>query len=359
MVRGSHAHFAGTREIGPDEGIDLRTLEEWLCLNLPGFSAPLTVEAFRGGQSNPTYRITGGDLEYVLRRKPAGDLLPGAHAIEREFRILEALAGMGFPVPQPRVLCLDEGIMGTRFFIMELVRGRGFWDPTMPGIEPRERTAMFDSMNQVIADLHRLDFEAHGLADYGRSGNYFARQIHRWSKQYVDDPAAGRDPHMDMLVQWLPKNIPAEQSSSIVHGDFRVDNLIFHPIESRVVAVLDWELSTLGHPLADFAFHLMMYRLPPHIIGGFAGANLAVLGVPSEEEYIAAYCRRTGREGIDHLDFYLAFNMFRFAAIFHGIKGRLVRGTASSKHAGAMAANLPELAALAWSLAGVNNAATV
>jgi aminoglycoside phosphotransferase (APT) family kinase protein len=283
-----------------------------------------------------------------VRREPPGDLLRGAHAIEREYQVISALMGAGFPVARPFALCLDNSVIGTWFYVMEMVDGRIFWDSTLPGLTNEDRPRYFDAMNATIAALHRLDPQTIGLADYGKPGNYFARQIRRWSRQYLEDEPAGRDLHMDKLVEWLPSNIPSGEQSSIVHGDFRADNLVFHPNEPKVLAVLDWELSTLGHPLADFTYHLMMYRLPPQIIGGFYGKNYAVLSIPSEADYVAAYCRRTGSEGITNLQFYLAFNMFRFAAILHGIKGRISRGTASSLHARSMAENVKPLAELAW-----------
>jgi aminoglycoside phosphotransferase (APT) family kinase protein len=342
------AQFTGTERIRAGQEIDQRTLAEWLSAHVPGYAGPLAVEQFKGGQSNPTYLLHTPTRDYVLRRKPPGALLKGAHAIEREYRVLRALADVGFPVARPLALCLDEAIIGTWFFVMEMVRGRIFWESTLPGLTPLERPAYFDAMNATIANLHLLDPQAIGLEDYGRGGNYFARQIARWSRQYLEDEAAGRDVNMDRLIEWLPANIPPGEQTRIVHGDFRADNLIFHATEPRIIAVLDWELSTLGHPLADFTYHLMMYRLPPRIIGGFKGSDLEALAIPSEAAYVAAYCRRTGRDGIANLDFYIAFNMFRFAAILHGIKGRIARGTAASVHAQSMADNVGPLAALAW-----------
>jgi aminoglycoside phosphotransferase (APT) family kinase protein len=229
-----------------------------------------------------------------------------------------------------------------------MVEGRIFWDATVPGVSNAERAAIFDAMNATMAALHSVDYEAVGLGDYGRPGNYFERQIGRWSKQYLDDGLAGRDPNMDRLVEWLPAHIPPGDETAIAHGDFRIDNMIFHPTEPRVLAVLDWELSTLGHPGADFAYHAMMYRMPPHIVAGLGGADLAALGIPGEADYLAAYCRRTGRDAMPGYDFHIAFNFFRLAAIFHGIKGRALRGTASSAQAKERAAVFPELAALAW-----------
>jgi aminoglycoside phosphotransferase (APT) family kinase protein len=328
---------------------DTGALEAWMAREVPGFLPPLTVEQFKGGQSNPTYKLAAADAAYVLRRKPPGKLLPGAHAVDREYRVLAALGEQGFPVPRVHGLCLDETVIGTPFYVMDMVEGRIFWEADFPQVGREERPAYFDAMNATIAALHRIDPAAAGLADYGKPGNYFERQIGRWSKQYLGDIEAGRIASMDRLVEWLPSNIPdAGEETRVIHGDFRCDNMIFHPTEPRVLAVLDWELSTLGHPLADFTYHLMVYRMPAGASTGLAGKDLAALNIPSEEEYVAAYCRRTGRDGIPDLDFYMAFNMFRLAAIVHGIKGRLARGTAASAHADRMAAGLEPLADLAW-----------
>jgi aminoglycoside phosphotransferase (APT) family kinase protein len=342
------APFAGTERMRVGQEVNVDKLAEWLAGNVPGYAGPLEIEQFKGGQSNPTYRLRTPTRDYVLRRKPLGVLLQGAHAIEREYRVTLALAQAGYPVARPFALCVDESIIGTRFFVMELVEGRIFWDSSLPGLTGEERRVYFDAMNATIAMLHSIDPAAIGLENYGKPGNYFERQIARWSRQYIEDGAAGRDTHMDRLMEWLPQHIPDGDQTSIVHGDFRADNLVFHPRAHKILAVLDWELSTLGHPLADFTYHLMMYRLPPAIIGGINGKDLEALSIPAEADYVAAYCRRTGRAGIDDLGFYLAFNMFRFAAILHGIKGRIAKGTASSAHARAMADNVEPLAKLAW-----------
>ncbi len=319
--------------------------------HVEGFSGPLKVEQFKGGQSNPTYKLVTPGKTYVMRRKPPGKLLKGAHAVEREFRILDALGRTGFPVAHVQALCEDSSVVGTPFYLMDMIEGRIFWDASLPGIDREARPEYFDAMNNTIARLHSIDPGEIGLGDYGRPGNYFERQISRWSGQYGDDSEAGRLKDMDRLVDWLPENIPPGDESSIVHGDFRVDNMIWHPTEPRILAVLDWELSTLGHPLADFSYHLMMYNLPPHIIGGMKGLDLKALNITSQDDYVAAYCRRTGRDRIDNLNFYLAFNMFRFAAILHGIKGRMARGTAASPEAKTLVDTLPELAALARAMA--------
>jgi aminoglycoside phosphotransferase (APT) family kinase protein len=247
--------------------------------------------------------------------------------------VIEALGKTGFPVAHMYGLCTDDTVLGTWFYVMEMVEGRNFWDATFPDVAREERPAYFDAMNATIAQLHSVDYEAIGLSDYGRPGNYFERQISRWSRQYLDDAQAGRSVDMDWLIEWLPANIPQGEETSIVHGDFRCDNMIFHPTEPRIIAVLDWELSTLGHPLADFANNAMMYHMPPHVVAGLGDVDLAACNIPSEAEYIAAYCRRTGRDGIAHYGFYGAFNFFRLGAILHGIRGRYLRGTASSEHA--------------------------
>lgn len=326
---------------------DEAALESWLSANVAGFAGPLTVEQFNGGQSNPTYRLTTPTARYVLRRKPPGPLLKGAHDVLREARVQRALHGTDVPVAQIFAVCEDESVIGSAFYVMDMVEGRVFWDAAFSEVPKAERAAYFDEMNRVIAALHSVDHEGVGLGNYGRPGNYFARQIGRWSKQYLEDELAGRLPDMDALVEWLPTAIPAGDETCVVHGDFRCDNMIFHPNEPRVLAVLDWELSTLGHPLADFAYHAMMYRMPGDIVAGLGGADPAPLGLPTEAEYIAAYCARTGRTEIANWDFYLAFNFFRLAAIFHGIKGRVLRGTASNAQAKERAEALPRLAALA------------
>jgi aminoglycoside phosphotransferase (APT) family kinase protein len=346
------AQNSGTMAVRNAHRFDTARLEQWMRREVAGFTPPMTVEQFKGGQSNPTYKVSTRAGDYVLRRKPPGKLLPGAHAVDREYRVLTALGQQGFPVPRVHGLCLDETVIGTPFYVMDMVEGRIFWEADLPKVPREERPSYFDAMNATIAQLHRIDPEAARLGDYGRPGNYFERQIGRWSKQYLGDAEAGRVEAMDRLVEWLPAHIPdAGDESRVIHGDFRCDNMIFHPTEPRVIAVLDWELSTLGHPLADFTYHLMMYRMPAGVSTGLAGRDLAALNLPSEADYVAAYCRRTGREGISNLDFYMAFNMFRLAAIVHGIKGRLARGSAASAHADKMAASLEGLAELAWTQA--------
>ncbi|MBB3862648.1 aminoglycoside phosphotransferase (APT) family kinase protein [Novosphingobium hassiacum] len=339
----------GTVPVREGFAFDEQALAGWLSANVPGYSGPLVVEQFKGGQSNPTYKLATPDKSYVLRRKPPGILLKGAHAVDREARVLAGLEQANFPVAHVHGLCTDESVIGTWFYVMDLVEGRIFWDATVPGVSNAERAAIFSAMNATMGQLHMVDYKAVGLADYGRPGDYFQRQIGRWSRQYLEDDLAGRNPDMDRLIAWLSANIPAnDDATSITHGDFRIDNMIFHPTEPRVLAVLDWELSTLGHPGADFAYNAMMYRMPPYIVAGLGGVDVAALGIPSEEQYLAAYCRQTGREDMPGYDYYVAFNFFRLAAIFHGIKGRVLRGTASSGQAQERVAVLPELFALAW-----------
>jgi aminoglycoside phosphotransferase (APT) family kinase protein len=262
--------------------------------------------------------------------------------------VLAALARAGFPVARVYGLCQDDAVIGTAFYIMDCVEGRVIWDATFPQVARSERAKYFDALNETLARLHLVDYQAIGLGDFGKPGSYFARQIARWSKQYLEDVEAGRDATLDRLIEWLPAHIPPGEETALVHGDFRCDNVIFHPSEPRVLAVLDWELSTLGHPLADFSYHAMMYRIPPVMIAGLLGADLPALGIPSEQEYVGAYCRRTGRAGLPGYDFAVAFNLFRFAAILHGIRGRVVRGTAASSHAKQMAANVELFARLGW-----------
>jgi aminoglycoside phosphotransferase (APT) family kinase protein len=341
------ADFAGVGSVRRGYEFDVERLAGWCAQNVAGFSGPMTVVQFRGGQSNPTYKLTTPNAVYVLRRKPPGKLLQGAHATEREARVLQALAGR-FPVPAIYAVSEDETVIGTAFYLMAYVEGRIFWDATLPEIAMADRPQYFDTMNETIAKLHGFDPVLLGLATFGRADNYVRRQIERWSRQYQEDTDAGRDPYLDRLIDWLPRNIPPAGRTGIVHGDFRIDNLVFHRAEPRICAVLDWELATIGDPLVDFAYHAMMYRMPQMTLAGLRGKDLAALNIPAERDYVARYCQRTGRARIDHLDFYMAFNLFRLAAIFHGIRGRMVRGTAVSERAGALASAVPVIAQLAW-----------
>ena len=331
---------------------DAAALEAWLAAHVGGFRGPLTAEQFKGGQSNPTYRLSAASGRYVMRSKPApkDKLLPSAHAIEREFRVMRALAGTGMPVARMHALCEDESVIGRAFFIMEHVEGRVFWEQSLPGLRPSERGAIYDEMNRVIAALHTVDYAAIGLSDYGKPGNYFARQIGRWSRQYRASETEPI-PAMNELITWLPGAVPPGDETAIVHGDYRMDNLIFHPSEPRVSAILDWELSTLGHPLADFSYHCMSYHIPPERFRGIAGLDLKALGIPAEADYIAAYCRRTGRERIEHWNFYLAYNMFRIAAILQGVMKRAVEGIASGAEALDAGKRARPLAELGWEYA--------
>lgn len=339
----------GTTAVRDGFSFDEVALALWMCQNVAGFNGPMRVEQFKGGQSNPTYKLITPYKTYVLRRKPPGEILKGAHAIDREATILSALARAKFPVPHVHGLCTDDTVIGTWFYVMDMVEGRIFWDASIPGVTRRERAAIFDSMNATIAQLHSIDCRSVGLGDFGRSGNYFERQIDRWTKQYEAEAHAGRDSNMDRVITWLRENIPVDDHhTAIIHGDFRIDNMIFHATEPVVVAVLDWELSTLGHPGADFTYNAMMYHMPPHIVAGLGGTDIMSLGIPSEHQYLAAYCSRVGQDAMIHYNYYLAFNFFRLAAIFHGIKGRVIRGTAASAQARERAKSYPELIELAW-----------
>ncbi len=351
--------FTGTRAL--TQPMDIEALQAWLSQHVPGFSGPLSVEQFKGGQSNPTYKLITPQTQYVMRSKPApvAKLLPSAHAIEREFTVMRALAGSEVPVPQMLALCEDESVIGRAFYIMAFVQGRVMWDQSLPGASNAERSAIYDEMNRVIAALHKVDVKAVGLAQYGKPGNYFERQIGRWSKQYQAS-ITGPNEAMDRLIDWLPQHIPDsardEREVSIVHGDYRLDNLVFHPTEPRVLAVLDWELSTLGHPLADFSYHCMSWHIRQSgAARGLGGVDLAGLGIPDELSYVRRYCERTGRGDAQTVmkdwNFYLAYNLFRIAAILQGIAKRVEDGTASSAQAKEAAAGAVPMAALGWQFA--------
>ena len=337
-----------TRPVRTDLDIDTTRVAAWLESAIPGFRGPLQLQQFTGGQSNPTYLLSAQSGRYVLRRKPPGQLVASAHAVDREFRVLRALQGQGVPVAAALAHCTDVGVAGTEFYVMEFIAGRVFWDPAFSDVAPEERRRYFDAMNQALAALHSLDYASLGLADFGRPERYVARQVARWTRQYLEDEAGGRVEDMDRLSDWLKEFAPRNETTRLVHGDYRSDNLIFHPTEPRVLAVLDWELATLGDPLADFAYHLLMYHMPTLAFPGLLGRDLAALRLPSEHEYVAAYCARTGREGIPDLDGYLAFCLFRLAAIFHGIRSRVVRGTSVSDKGREYAKHVEALAALGW-----------
>ncbi|MBD9530469.1 phosphotransferase [Comamonas sp. CMM01] len=353
-------HFVGTKPVSDTHAFDMAALTAWMQQHVEGFAGPLQAEMFKGGQSNPTYKLVTPGRSYVMRSKPGpvAKLLPSAHAIEREFKVMHGLAGTQVPVPHMYALCEDESVIGRAFYIMEFKEGRVLWDQSLPEMTPTQRGAYYDELNRVIAALHTVDFAAQGLADYGKSGNYFERQIGRWSKQYVAS-ITQPIPEMDKLMAWLPANLPDsardESKVSIVHGDYRLDNVMFHATEPRAVAVLDWELSTLGHPLADFSYHCMAWHIPSTLGRGIGGLDLAALGIPSEAEYQRRYCERTGLATPEQLqadwNFYLAYNMFRIAAILQGIAKRVEAGTASSAQAKASGDTARPMAELAWSYA--------
>lgn len=333
--------------------LDTDRLQDYMLSHVSGFHGPLEIMQFKGGQSNPTYLLTAASGKYVLRRKPPGKLLRSAHAVDREFEVISALYAADFPVPRPLCLCRDDEIAGTMFFIMEFVEGRIFWDLELPDSDPDERGAIYDHVNQTISKLHTFDVARIGLADYGRPGNYFARQISRWIGQYGASETEKIE-EMNRLMEWLPDNIPEDDRAAVVHGDFRLDNLIIHPDEPKVIAVLDWELSTIGHPIGDFTYHLMSWQMPEIGIGstGLLGKDLQALGIPTEDEYVDAYCERTGlADGIEEREFYAAYNFFRLAAILQGIAGRVRDGTASSPHGAAAAQAVRPLAEIGWKYA--------
>lgn len=346
-----YSAFEGTRPVTERQRFDTDALAAWLSQHVDGFAGPLTFEQFAGGQSNPTFKLITPSRTYVMRAKPgpSAKLLPSAHAVEREYRVMHALADTDVPVAKMLALCEDESVIGRAFYVMEFVEGRVLWDQSLPGMTPAERTAIYDEMNRVIAALHSVDVTAVGLVDYGKPGNYFARQIGRWSKQYVASETEPID-SMHRLIEWLPQHMPAETNErvSIVHGDYRLDNLIFHPHEPRVLAVLDWELSTLGDPLADFAYHCMAWHVDPAQFRGIAGLDWAALGIADEAQYVKRYCERTGLEIHGDWNFYLAYNMFRIAAILQGIMKRVVDGTAASAQALDAGRRAKPMAELAW-----------
>ena len=340
----------GTRPVAPQHEFDTARLAAWLAANVAPLAGPLEVAQFKGGQSNPTYLLSAGEQRYVLRRKPPGKLLPSAHAVDREFRVIEALAPTDVPVARALALCEDEAIIGTAFYVMEYVTGRVLWDPALPGMDPAQRSAIHDEMNRVISALHTVDPVAVGLDGFGKTGEYIARQVARWSRQYQASETEKIEA-MDKLIAWLPGNIPEGDETRIVHGDYRIDNVIFDAAEPRILAVIDWELSTLGHPLADFAYHCMAWRIPPGMFRGLAGLDFDALGIPDERSYVAAYCRRTGRGAIADRDweYYMAYNMFRIAAIAQGVMARALQGNASSAEALETGRKARPLAELAWS----------
>jgi aminoglycoside phosphotransferase (APT) family kinase protein len=336
----------GTMPVPDKHRVDVKVLEAYMREEIADLTGPLVVEQFKGGQSNPTFRVTAGRRRYVLRRKPPGKLLPSAHAVEREYRIMTALSGSDVPVPRTWCLCEDPTVIGTPFYVMDCVDGRIFWDPALPGMSPDERAAIFAEMNRVIAALHRVDYRAVGLEDYGRSGGYLARQIARWTKQYRASETV-QIAEMEKLIAWLPGTVPEQDRTSIVHGDYRLDNIVLHPTEPRVIAVLDWELATLGDPLADFTHLLMNW----HEGGVSRVKDLRAHGIPTIEEYVERYMQLTGRTEPFNLDWFFAYSGFRLAAILQGIIGRARDGTANSPHAAEQGPRIFSLAASAWNAA--------
>ncbi|WP_306002650.1 phosphotransferase [Brevundimonas sp. C43] len=341
--------FSGTREVDPRYRLDEAALDAWMRTHVSGYAGPLTVRQFKGGQSNPTYELVTPSAAYVLRRKPPGVLLPSAHAVDREFQVISAMASKRFPVAKPHALCLDETVIGSIFYVMDKVEGRIFWDLKLPGLTPVERRAVYEAQTDTLARLHAFDPAAIGLGDYGKAGNYFARQVGRWTKQYhasETEPV----PAMDRLIAFLPESLPAEGPSRIVHGDFRLDNMILAPDRAEVRAVLDWELSTLGDPMADFSYLLIAWAIPASLRNGLAGADLEALGIPSVEKTVERYAAATGMRPAN-LDWLYAYNLFRLAAICQGIAGRVRDGTAASAHAKTMAAQVGPLSDAAWGFA--------
>jgi aminoglycoside phosphotransferase (APT) family kinase protein len=336
----------GTKPVAETHRFDESRLAAWMKDNVQDYQGPLEVRQFKGGQSNPTYQLVTPNKKYVMRRKPPGKLLPSAHAVDREYRAITALYPTGFPVARSYGLCTDDSVIGTMFYVMDMVEGRILWDQTLPQYEPAERRAIYMAKLKTLADLHNTDYEAIGLSDYGRPGNYFARQIDRWTKQYKASETVKVET-IDRLIEWLPKTVPDDDRTSIVHGDYRLDNMVLHPTEPRVIAVLDWELGTLGNPLADFTYLLMNW-----FNGSVASlTDLKTHGIPTVEEYVAEYCRLTGRDGLPDLNWYFAYNSFRLAGILQGIVGRVRDGTANSPHAEATAARVPLLGEAAWRFA--------
>jgi len=342
--------MVGTIEVGDKDRLDLDMLGAWMTANVPGYAGPLTYAKFAGGQSNPTYRLDTPERAYVLRRKPFGPILPSAHAVDREYRVIAGLHPTGFPVPRPYGLCEDAAVIGSAFYVMEMVEGRTIWDGAMPGATPPERTAHYEAMVDTLAALHNTDYAEAGLGEYGKPGNYFERQVGRWTKQY----RAAETEHMESverLIEWLPRTLPEQTRTSIVHGDYRIDNMIFAPSEPKVIAVLDWELSTLGDPLADFSYLLMSWVTEPEGRSGVLGMTGPETGIPTIEQVVERYCAATGRDGVPDLNWYFAYNLFRLTGIVQGIKKRIIDGTASSAQAEKTVAKIHGLADAAWGFA--------
>ena len=338
-----HAQFKGVKPVEERHRLDEGALDAWLKTNVEDYAGRLTINQFKGGQSNPTYQLVTPQRKYVLRKKPAGKLLPSAHAVDREFRVISALHPTGFPVARPYALCADDSVLGAMFYVMEMVEGRVLWNGTLPELTPPERRTLYEHKIKTLAQLHNTNHEAIGLADYGKAGNYFARQIDRWSKQYKLSETENID-EMNRLIEWLPQTIPPGERTGIVHGDYRLDNLVIHENQPRVIAVLDWELSTLGDPLGDFTYYLMSWVMPHDGRAGLGGIDVKALNIPTQDEAVALYCAETGRDGIAELDWYFSYNAFRLACILQGIAGRVRDGTAASAHATQMIARIRPLA---------------
>ena len=350
MTEKNAADFTGVAPAPPHLAIDESALDRFMRGAVEGYRGPVSVQKFKGGQSNPTYLLMTPAKKYVLRRKPPGKLLPSAHAVDREYRVMTALHGVGFPVPKTYALCEDDSVVGTAFFVMDFVEGRIFWDSSLKEARREERRRLYHALADTLADLHLVDYAKIGLSDYGKAGNYFERQIDRWTKQYRAAETEKIE-EMDRLAAWLPSAAPKSEATAIVHGDFRFDNAIMHGSEPQTLAVLDWELSTLGHPLADFTYFLMAWRFPPDVRGGLAGLDLDAAGIPTLMEIAERYQKRTGFDALGAIDFCSAYNMFRLAAIVQGVYARGLQGNASSEHATAMGAQIRMLAALAWDYA--------
>jgi aminoglycoside phosphotransferase (APT) family kinase protein len=342
-----HANFKGVKPVEERHKLDEGALDAWMRANVEGYAGPLSINQFKGGQSNPTYQLVTPSRKYVLRKKPGGKLLPSAHAVDREFRVMSALYPTGFPVAKQYALCTDDSVLGAMFYVMEMVEGRVLWNGALPEMNDADRRRTYEDKIATLAKLHNTDYAAIGLGDYGKAGNYFARQIDRWSKQYKLSETESID-EMNRLIEWLPQTIPPGERTSIVHGDYRLDNMVLHATEPRVIAVLDWELSTIGDPLGDFTYYLMNWVMPHDGRSGLGGLDLKSLNIPTIEETIAIYCKQTGRDGIPAMDWYFSYNAFRLACILQGIAGRVRDGTAASAHATQMIARIRPLAAASF-----------
>jgi len=350
MTENQTSSVPSTQAVQEKHQVDISKLQTWMETNVESFTGTIEVSQFSGGQSNPTFLLEAGGKTYVMRRKPPGQLLRGAHAVDREYKVLTALGQTDVPVPRTYALCTDEDVLGTWFYIMDYCEGRIFWAPHLEEVSKGERAAIYEGMVDALARLHNADYKDIGLQDFGREGNYVARQINTWSKQYRAAATEEFEP-MERLLEWLPENIPADDKTTVIHGDFRLDNMIFHPTEPRVIAILDWELSTLGNPLADFNYNCLPYSMPlGGRFSGLLGQDIDGMGIPSGDDYIAMYCERTGRSSIDNWDFYTAFNMFRLSAIAEGIMVRIKNGTAASAEAMETAKTARPLAERAWGI---------